>query len=119
MRSRGIWNGVHSASWEQLGSYKTEIIGRGNWLRWPRNTLYQQRLALTSPTSGGRSVGTVRLRTTATEFSLVLMVAKPLYSWQIRNTEFDCNCPLFPTLQNAAAAHDKRICYRNVPKIEK
>jgi hypothetical protein len=28
-------------------------------------------LALTLPTSGGRSVGIVRLRTTATEFSLV------------------------------------------------
>jgi hypothetical protein len=49
--------------------YKTEINGRGNSLRWPRNTLYSQRLALTSPTSGGHSVGIVRLRTTATEFS--------------------------------------------------
>jgi hypothetical protein len=29
-------------------------------------------LALTSPTSGGRAVGIVRLRTKATEFSLVL-----------------------------------------------
>jgi hypothetical protein len=25
--------------------------------RWPRGTLYQQKLALTSPTNGGRSVG--------------------------------------------------------------
>jgi hypothetical protein len=32
------------------------------------NTLYPQRLALSSPASGGRSVGVVRLRTTATEF---------------------------------------------------
>jgi hypothetical protein len=30
--------------------------------------LYQQKLALTSPTSGGRSVGVVRSRTKATEF---------------------------------------------------
>jgi hypothetical protein len=37
--------------------------------RWPRVTLYQQKLALTSPTSGGpRSVGIIRLRTQATEF---------------------------------------------------
>jgi hypothetical protein len=42
---------------------KTEINGRGDPLRWPRDTLYQQKLALTSPTSGGRSVGIVRLRT--------------------------------------------------------
>ena len=31
---------------------------------------YPQMLALTSPTSGGRSVGIVRVRTKATEFSL-------------------------------------------------
>jgi len=33
--------------------------------------LYPQKLALTSPTGGGRSVGMVRLRTKATEFSSV------------------------------------------------
>jgi len=31
--------------------------------------LYPQKLALTSPTGGGRSVGIVRSRTKATEFS--------------------------------------------------
>jgi len=36
--------------------------------------LYPQKLALTSPTVGGRSVGIVRSRTKATEFSLVLSV---------------------------------------------
>jgi hypothetical protein len=35
----------------------------------PRGTLYQQKLALTSPTIVGRSVGIVRSRTKATEFS--------------------------------------------------
>jgi len=30
--------------------------------------LYPQKLALTSPTGGGRSVGIVRVRTKATEF---------------------------------------------------
>ena len=34
--------------------------------------LYPQKLALTSPTGGGHSVGMVRSRTKATEFSLVL-----------------------------------------------
>jgi hypothetical protein len=33
--------------------------------------LYPQKLALTSPTGGGRSVGIVRSRTKAMEFSLV------------------------------------------------
>jgi len=35
--------------------------------------LYPQKLALTLPTGGGRSVGMVRSRTKATEFSLVLV----------------------------------------------
>jgi hypothetical protein len=39
--------------------------------RWPRASLYPQKLALISPTSGGRSVGIVRSRTQAKEFSLV------------------------------------------------
>jgi hypothetical protein len=42
--------------------------GRGDSLRWSRDTLYPQKLALISPTSGGRSVGIVRSRTKATEF---------------------------------------------------
>jgi hypothetical protein len=45
--------------------------GRGDPFRWPRDTLYPQKLALTSPTRGGRSVCIVRVRTKATEFSLV------------------------------------------------
>ena len=39
--------------------------------------LYPQKLALTSPTGGGRSVGIVRSRTKATEFSLVLVFEVP------------------------------------------
>jgi hypothetical protein len=36
--------------------------------QWPCGTFYPQKLALTSPTNGGRSVGIVRSRTQATEF---------------------------------------------------
>jgi len=36
--------------------------------------LYPQKLALTSPAGGGRSVGIVRSQTKATEFSLVLVL---------------------------------------------
>jgi hypothetical protein len=39
--------------------YKTEINGHGDSLRCPRDTLCPLKLALTSPTSGGRSVGIV------------------------------------------------------------
>jgi hypothetical protein len=50
--------------------------GRRDPSRWPRGILYRQKLALTSPTSGGRSVGIVRLRTQATEFSLFKALTK-------------------------------------------
>jgi hypothetical protein len=42
--------------------------GRRNPSRRPPGTLYPQKLALTSLTSGDRSVGVVRLRIQATEF---------------------------------------------------
>jgi hypothetical protein len=48
-------------------------VERREYCRWdpsrrPRGTLYPQKLTLTSPTSGGRSVGIVRSRTQTTEF---------------------------------------------------
>jgi hypothetical protein len=42
--------------------------GRTDPSRWPRGTIYPQKSALTSPTSGSRSVGIVRSRTQAMEF---------------------------------------------------
>jgi hypothetical protein len=43
--------------------------GRRDPSRWLRGTLYPQKLVLTSPARGGRSVGIVRSRTQDTEFS--------------------------------------------------
>jgi hypothetical protein len=54
----------------------------GDPLRWTRHTLYPQKLALTSPISGGRSVVIVRLRTKATEFSLVYQLC---HCWAANN----------------------------------
>jgi hypothetical protein len=48
----------------------TAIGGRTDPSRWPRGALYPQKLALISPTSGGRSVGIVRSRTEATNLSV-------------------------------------------------
>jgi hypothetical protein len=42
--------------------------GRRDPSRWPRGTLYPQKLVLTSPTSGGSSVSTIRSRTEVTDF---------------------------------------------------
>jgi hypothetical protein len=51
--------------------------GLGDPLYWPRDTFYSQRSALTSPTSGGRSVGIVRLRIKDTEFFLAFYIFRP------------------------------------------
>jgi hypothetical protein len=51
-----------------ISGLENREYGRGDPLYWPRDTPYPQKLALTSPTSGGRSIGVVRLRTEATEF---------------------------------------------------
>jgi hypothetical protein len=45
--------------------------GRRDPSRWPRAILHPQKLAVTSPTSGGRSVGIVRSQTHATKFVFV------------------------------------------------
>jgi hypothetical protein len=44
--------------------------GRTDPSCWPRGTVYPQKLALTSPSSGGHPVGVIRSRTQATEFFL-------------------------------------------------
>jgi hypothetical protein len=60
--------------------------GRKDPLCWPCNTVYPQKLALTSTTSGGRSVGIVHSRIQATEF----FYSTPIKVYQIlvviRNT---------------------------------
>jgi mRNA-degrading endonuclease toxin of MazEF toxin-antitoxin module len=72
-----VWNGFHSASLstvEKLLEKKSSGSGleireycRRDPSRWPRGTLYLQKLALASPTGGFRSVGIVRSRTKAAE----------------------------------------------------
>jgi hypothetical protein len=84
-RSRGPgfdsrrYEGVHSTGLEN------RKYGSGDPLRWPRDILYPQKLALTSPTCGGRSVGIVRLRTKTTE----LMVFKGDLRGILRNTNME------------------------------
>jgi hypothetical protein len=62
------------ATWKRNNSgsgLENREYGHGNMLRWSRDTLYEQKLALTSPTSGGRSVSIVHSRAKTTEFSLL------------------------------------------------
>jgi hypothetical protein len=49
-------------------SLENQEYGCGDPFGWPHDSLYPQKFAVTSPTSGGRSAGLVCLRTKATEF---------------------------------------------------
>jgi len=51
--------------------------------------LYPQKLALTSPTGGGRSVGIVRVRTKATEIVLECGVSRRIIL-EIQDSIFSC-----------------------------
>jgi hypothetical protein len=80
----------------------TREYSRTNLSRWPHGILYPQKLALASLTSGGLSVGIVRSRTQAKEFSFSSMYVcmyvgrrvSPI--WQaVRSSIFaqSCNLP--------------------------
>ena len=56
--------------------------------------LYPQKLALTSPTGGGRSVGIVRVRTLATELREILQSGNGL-----KYTDVDCCLALCESLK--------------------
>jgi hypothetical protein len=58
----------------ELSPHALEIIfyGPRDPSRWPRGTLYPQKLALTSPIIGGCLVGIVCSQTQAMEFSFFL-----------------------------------------------
>jgi hypothetical protein len=67
-----------------------EIREYGRWdpLRWPRGNLYLQKLEITSPTRGGRSVGIVLSRTQATEFLYELFTESIMsYCWNWNDVE--------------------------------
>jgi hypothetical protein len=69
--------------YETTTCLESREYGRRDPSRWPRGTLYPQKLALTSPTSGGRSVGIVHSWTQTTEFSLVFMKQQNLNSFSM------------------------------------
>jgi hypothetical protein len=64
--------------------------GRGDPLRWPRGTIFRQKLALTLATTGGRSFGIVRSLTQAIEFSFYSLVLVLLNSLTNRFFSFQC-----------------------------
>jgi hypothetical protein len=61
--------------------------GRRDPSSWPRGTLYPPKLAITSPTNGGRSVGIVRSLTQAREF--VMALQPYVESWQLYSVSWN------------------------------
>jgi hypothetical protein len=70
--------------------------------RWPRSNLYPQKLALISLKSGGRSVGIVRSRTQATEFSF------SVNEYNVQYHAVKEMCKQYPCLQLLRYAHRYR-----------
>jgi hypothetical protein len=66
----------------EITGLENREYGRREPSRWPRGTIYPQKLALSSPTSGGRSVGIVRSRTQAMELSKWKYICKYMYKIQ-------------------------------------
>jgi hypothetical protein len=71
---------------EDLVERKSSGSGLENWeyvlgdpSRWPRDTLYPQKLELTSPISGGHSVGIILSRNKVTELLLLLLLLLIIY----------------------------------------
>jgi hypothetical protein len=100
---RGLLS-VISTTEELLGrkssgsSLENREYSRRDSLRWPRGNAYSQKLALTWPTSGGCSVGIVRSRTQATEFSFYFLLLLYIYMYVASNRKENQNqrnrCPL-------------------------
>jgi hypothetical protein len=78
--------------------------GRMDPSRWPRGTLYPQKLELTSPRSGGRPVCIVRSRTQATEFFRARYACRNVHWWSCRQPitffEFNGNWNMSITVQD-------------------
>jgi hypothetical protein len=110
---------------EELLGWKTSGSGLGNReygcrdpSRWPHGTLYPQKLALTSPTSGGRSIGIVY-------FTLLLLSLEQFYvfvpfyatdpmdspgSWNIRFEAERRACHDLQTIYQSCAKRLTRAC---------
>ena len=73
--------------------------------------LYPQKLALTSPTGGGRSVGIVRSRTKATEFFFIVQFCIVLLN--PRWTDVIHYCPCIPVVRESGLSLMYRLSYAN------
>jgi hypothetical protein len=108
--------------------YKTEINVRRDLFRWPRDTLYPLKLALTSPTSGGRSVGIVCWLTTSLKLCcwyhllgiLQRNISELLYCWfQCMNIYSTGTFPHITFLLQCSSLFFYNVCLQyGLPKFD-
>jgi hypothetical protein len=73
--------------------------------------LYPQKLAITSPTSGGRSVGIFRMRTKATELLLLLLLLSlDLSAICADSHENPCSCVIQNLTWELQEKEEIRLC---------
>jgi hypothetical protein len=94
----------------ELHKFMYSEDGRRDPSRWPRGTLYPQKLAITSPTSGGRSVGMVRSRTQTMEFFYVFWGAVRMTGDSVTDEEKE---PCFTYLPKLNALQFRSRPYQN------
>jgi hypothetical protein len=104
--------------WKSSGScLENREYGRRDLSRWPSGTLYPHKLAITSPTSGGRSVGIVRSRTQTIEFVccfclfVVMGIRVPLLSTQSTGKN---NCALLSQRITSYREYEQRNTIGNI-----
>jgi hypothetical protein len=83
---------------------ESRVYGRRDPSRWPRGTLYPQKLSLTSPICGGLSIGIVRSWNQATEFFFLLLQCTPN---ALEKTQAQLHSPVTAlTSMNQSLQHD-------------
>jgi hypothetical protein len=94
-------------------SLEIREYGRGDPSLRPRGILYPRKLALTSPTSGDRSVGIVLLRTKATEL-LLLLVLVHIGIWIYQEFYLHMNVSTYlRVMQYSATQKFEMVCIQN------
>jgi hypothetical protein len=94
-------------SYEEKSATGLEIreYGHRDPSGWPRDTLYLQKLALTSPTSSGLSVGIVHSQTQAMEFFFFWETCKGVYGF----IKLICAATGYEQLNSMAWIHEQTI----------
>jgi hypothetical protein len=124
----GFDSRLYHIFWEVVGlersssSLESREYGRRDPRRWPLGTLYPQKLTLTSLTNGGRSVGIVRSRTEATEFSFSFItfvdaIHRPVFLFKSQLNFVGLSLPHRKHIMSSLRAQQVNAIYRFVTMV--